>query len=101
MINTLPLSEFEKYASSIYEAVIVLAKRARQINDQQKRVLFREGEDEYEEFDDDSEEISAPETDYVELPKPSTLALEEFLSGKLQYEYSDTEETEEEPPTQK
>jgi DNA-directed RNA polymerase subunit K/omega len=101
MINTLPLNEFEKYASSIYEAIIVLAKRARQINDQQKRVFFREGEDEYEEFDEDSEEISAPATDYVELPKPTTLALEEFLSGKLQYEYSKTEETEAEPPQEK
>ncbi len=96
MIKTLPLDEIEKHAENIYEAIVVMAKRARQINDEQKELLRKEYESEFEEFDsEDGEEERKPRDDYPRLPKPTTLALEEFLAGKLQYEYKQDIEEEE------
>lgn len=97
MINPLPLSQLEKYTTNIYEAIIVLAKRARQINDEQKQTLVNEADEEYEDFDDEEVEIEAAKTDYVPLPKPTTLALAELLSGKIKFEYREQEEVEEGP----
>ncbi len=96
MINTLPLGELEKYTSNIYEAIIVLAKRARQINDEQKQLQAKETEEEYDEFDEEEGEIEVAKTDYVPLPKPTTLALNELLSGKIKFEYREEEPVEEE-----
>jgi DNA-directed RNA polymerase subunit K/omega len=95
MINTLPLSELEKYTSNIYEAIIVLAKRARQINDEQKQTTVNEGDEEYDEFDEDEGEIEIAKTDFVPLPKPTTLALNELLSGKIRFEYREEVEASE------
>lgn len=104
MINTLSLREIESHADNIYEAIIVLAKRARQINDEQKQLLQRETEyDNYDDYDEDGYDAVTPDIDYPTLPKPTTLALEELLSGKLKYSYrkkdedndDESEETEE------
>ncbi|MFQ5602006.1 MAG: DNA-directed RNA polymerase subunit omega [bacterium] len=97
MITTLPLSEFEKYTDNIYEAIIVLAKRARQINDQQKQLLYKDQEyDNYDEYDDDEFEVSGENEDYIKLPKPTSLAMEEFLSGQLEFKYREDETEEKE-----
>ncbi|HEX9652082.1 MAG TPA: DNA-directed RNA polymerase subunit omega [bacterium] len=97
MINTLPLNELEKYTDNIYEAIIVLAKRARQINNEQKQSLVNENGEEYEEFDeDDVGEIEMTKADYVPLPKPTTLALNELLSGKIKFEYYEEEQPDDE-----
>ncbi len=95
MIKTLPLKELEKYTSNIYEAIIVLAKRARQINDEQKQTLVNEADEEFEEFDEDEGEIEVVKTDYVPLPKPTTLALNELLAGRIKFEYREQEQDDE------
>lgn len=92
MITTLPLDEFEKHADNIYEAIIVLAKRARQINDEQKQLLHQEVEEDYDDYDEGLLEIK-PNEDYVKLPKPTTIALEEFLNGKIEFGYKQREES--------
>lgn len=89
MIKTLPIYEFDNMADNIYEAIIVLSKRARQINDIQKQELSqgREYDDEYDDFDND-EIIEEPgDIKYVKLPKPSSVAIEDFFGHKLKYEY--------------
>ena len=89
MIKTLPIHEFDARADNIYEAIIVLSKRARQINDIQKQELSqgRDYDDEYDDFDND-EIIEEPgEIKYVKLPKPASVALEDFFGKKLKYEY--------------
>ncbi len=91
MIETIPLHEIEKHADSIYEAIVV---RARQINDDQKQLLRHEYQDEYEIFDEEEPEERPMREDYIRLPKPSTLALEEFMAGKLTYEYLEEQENE-------
>ncbi len=92
MIKTLSIRTLETKAENLYEAVVVLARRARQINSEQKqyRVKNKGYDDEYEsygndEFDEFDELVE--DEDYQELPKPSIVALDEFLEDKVIYEY--------------
>jgi len=93
MVETLPLEEFEKYADNVYEAVVIIAKRARQINELQKRLLNAEVEAQVssEDFDDEGISKDYVEHKFLKLPKPTTLALQEMLEGKLQKEYPEKE----------
>ncbi|MFQ5638113.1 MAG: DNA-directed RNA polymerase subunit omega [bacterium] len=94
MIKTLSLKDFDKYAENIYEAIIILAKRARQINDEQKQLLHRE-EEEYDDYDEELPDSELLDVDYLKLPKPTTLALEEFLTGKIHFKYKEVDKEEE------
>ena len=96
MIKTLPMNEVSKKVANIYEAAIVIAKRARQINNEQKQMISREseGDDDYDNYiDDEDGEITAKE--FINLPKPSDLSLEEFMKGTLKFDYGDSDEEEE------
>ena len=89
MAETLPLEQLEEKVDSLYEAIIVIAQRARQINEQQKQLIDRETEanaddDELDEVVFDGDYL---DRQYLKLPKPTTLALEEMLDGKLDFEY--------------
>ena len=103
MASTLPIEEVKKHCGNIYEAIMIIAKRARQINDEQKRYIEQEtGYDSSmdninaDDFDDDSpeavEDRQRPPVKFIQLPKPTTIALEEMLSGKLSYEYAEPSE---------
>ncbi len=88
MIKTLSIKKLESNVENIYEAVLVLAIRSRQINNQQKQFLVtvREYEDDYDAYQEDEVNPDAmPE--YQVLPKPSILALDEFLSDKVTHNY--------------
>ena len=89
MIKTLPIHEFDDMADNIYEAIIVLSKRARQINDLQKQELSlgREYDDEYDDFRDEEIIEDPSETKYEKLPKPASVALEDFFAKRFRYEY--------------
>jgi len=95
MIKTLPIHELEKRADNVYEASIILAKRARQINAEQKQLIMRERDldEDYENYDEEEPEELQTDVDYLTLPKPAAVSVEEFLEGKLQYKYRDKEET--------
>ena len=87
MIKTLSIRDLENKADNIYEAIIVLAKRARQINADQKLLLAKEQDydDDFDEFDE--YDVQVRDEDIVILPKPSHLSLTEFLDGKIRYDY--------------
>lgn len=96
MLYQISLEEIEKRAESVYEAVVIIAKRARQINDEQKRLvememreMMAEGKDDLLDDDQPREPIHRP---FMRLPRPTTQALQEFLEGKLRYTYIDREE---------
>ncbi|MDZ7289609.1 MAG: DNA-directed RNA polymerase subunit omega [candidate division KSB1 bacterium] len=106
MASTLPLDELKKHSNNIYEAIMIIAKRARQINDEQKRLIEQEtgydssldnvNDDEHdEESSETPEERQTPPVKYIRLPKPTTIALEEMLSGRLNYQYADKSAEEE------
>jgi DNA-directed RNA polymerase omega subunit len=89
MTETLPLEKLEEKVDSLYEAIVVIARRARQINEMQKQLIDRETE--ANASDDDLDEVVFDgdylDRQYLKLPKPTTLALEEMMAGKLEFEY--------------
>lgn len=100
MASTIPIEELKKHSTNIYEAIMIIAKRARQINDDQKRLIEQEtGYDSNmdnvndDDTDDDAaenaEERQVQPVKYIKLPKPTTLALEEMMLGRLNYRYAE------------
>jgi len=76
--------------TNIYESVAVIAKRARQIAAKQKEELnsklaeFASTVDNLEEIFENREQIEISKF-YERMPKPSTVATEEFLNGELSF----------------
>lgn len=102
MVSTISLDDLEKYVENVYEAIVVIAKRSRQINEEQKQIIEEEmqlGDDllpPNEEYDDDEVDKRALERDFPKLPKPTRIAVAEMLEGKLKFEYVESVEDEEE-----
>lgn len=90
--------QFDAQTGNIYEAIAIISKRANHINSELKEII-REKLEEYKNSNDTLEEIiENPEQEGVavffeKLPKPSTIAIEEFLENKIYYRYPDTAET--------
>ncbi len=76
--------------TNIYESVAVIAKRARQIAAKQKEELnsklaeFASTVDNLEEIFENREQIEISKF-YERMPKPTTVATEEFLNGELSF----------------
>jgi DNA-directed RNA polymerase subunit K/omega len=88
MVKTVDLKRVHNYADNVYEAIIAIARRARQINDEQRLIYDRENDfDDAGDFEDEELERVNTEDLTASLPKPSGIALEEFLNGKLIKEY--------------
>ena len=95
-VTTIKFNELDKYVENVYEAIVVIAKRAKQINNEQKRIIETEislDEDAIMYNDEEDKEIEkGEELNYAKLPKPTTIALEELLSGQIKFEYLKKEE---------
>ena len=93
MGSTLNMEDLEKYADNIYEAIVILGKRARQINENQKIFIEREAgiDDSYGDDDDDEfvDREMVDDAKKIRLPKPTSMAIDEFIAGKLQFDYGD------------
>ena len=91
MAETLPLDVLETHAENLYEAIVMIARRARQINDQQKKILEEQVEQYALDDNLDEEGFTQDVVDhqYLKLPKPTTIAMQEMLEGKLQKQYPD------------
>ncbi len=87
---TRDLSELDAKTGSIYESVMIIAKRANQISVEMKDELSRKLEefayytDNLEEVFENREQIEISKF-YERLPKPSLLALEEFQEDQIYY----------------
>lgn len=83
---------------NIYESVVVISKRARQIAVNIKEELsnklaeFATTVDNLEEVFENREQIEISRF-YERMPKPTMTATEEFLEGKLNYRYRSEEPT--------
>lgn len=100
MSSTIPLSELEKLSSNLYEAIIIIAKRARQINEEQKSLIdietdMDESMDDYDEEEEEIEEQEEVKRKVVKLPKPTEIAIQEMLSGKIKWDYGIEQDIEE------
>ena len=73
------MSDLYEKCDDIYTAVVILAKRTRQIIDQ--RVIPIEENEDVE----DSIQFIEPEIVIEDIDKPMVVALEEFLNGELEW----------------
>lgn len=92
-IEPIDLRVIDAKTANVYEAVIVSAKRSRQINDEQKMefnaLLSTVPQSTTEE---DNEDIQNPAQLKIALEleireKPQIQAIKELLDGKIEYEY--------------
>ena len=83
-VKPISLRKVEEKANNIYEAVVVMAKRARQINQERFEDQIMEESEELElDVLDELPDIK-PE-DYEEKEKVTTKAMNEFLEGKVHW----------------
>lgn len=92
-INPIDLRDIDKRAGNVYEGIIVTAKRARQINSENK-IEFNALLSTIPESttDDESEDIDNPAQlkialDLEKRKKPHLQALNEFLEGQIEFEF--------------
>jgi DNA-directed RNA polymerase omega subunit len=92
-INPIDLREVDKRAGNVYEGIIVTAKRARQVNSENK-IEFNALLSTIPEAtsDDESEDIDNPAQLKIALElekreKPHLQALKEFLEGKVEFDF--------------
>ncbi len=82
------ISDFYEQTGNIYETVVVLSKRANQIGLELKEELnqkieeFTPATDNLEEIFENREQIEIAKF-YERLPKPTLIAVEEFLNHKI------------------
>lgn len=91
------LPELDTNTGNIYESVVIISKRANQIGSEIKQELskkladFSSSNDSLEETFENREQIEISKY-YERMPKPTLIATEEFLEGKV-YFRNKSEET--------
>jgi DNA-directed RNA polymerase subunit K/omega len=92
IVNPIQVKMKESEKGSIYESIVAMGFRARQINDDMKYELKLKMEgvvptaDEIEAVNQDQMTISK---DFERLPKPTFLAMQEIFNEKLKFHYQD------------
>jgi len=87
---TRDIRKFDGPTGNIYEAVAIMSKRANQISSEMKEELsaklqeFSSHSDNLEEIFENREQIEISKF-YEKLPKPSLIAVQEFLEDKIYY----------------
>ena len=98
-IVTRNMADFADETGNVYESVSIISKRANQIAVKIKEELnsklaeFATTVDNLEEVFENREQIEISKY-YERMPKPTNLAVEEFLEGKIFYRMPDEEEAE-------
>ncbi len=86
-------NEIDAPTNNIYESIVVISKRAEQINSEIKRELIEKLEefatynDSLEEIFENKEQIEVSKF-YERLPKPHALAIKEWLDNKIYYRHT-------------
>lgn len=101
-IVTRDVQKLSETTNNVYETVAIISKRARQISTNIKEELngklaeFASSVDNLEEVFENREQIEISKF-YERMPKPSSIAIEEFVEDKIMYRYPEEEgETEKE-----
>lgn len=91
-IITRDVDKIAAQTGNVYQSVVIISKRARQIAINIKEELnnklaeFATTVDNLEEVFENREQIEISKF-YERLPKPTTTALEEFMEGKIMYRH--------------
>ena len=93
-IRPVDLKDVTADASSLYEAIVIMSKRARQINDELKQNLDMRLEEVVSQFEDEQEMTDNPDQiaiskEFDKIPKPTFLAIDEMLDGEIEHRYRD------------
>ncbi|OEK01456.1 DNA-directed RNA polymerase subunit omega [Roseivirga sp. 4D4] len=86
---------------NIYQSVAIISKRAKQIASTMKEELngklaeFASTVDNLEEIFENREQIEISKF-YERMPKPTAMAVEEFINGEIYHRFKEAEEAEEE-----
>ncbi len=86
--------DFQDLSDNIYEAILVMGLRARQINQHQKEELDKI----HEEYQAEMALTESEEPEELNIPhftKPTLLSLREMLGKKIDYRYLEPEKEEE------
>ncbi|MEL4454468.1 hypothetical protein [Lutimonas vermicola] len=87
--------KIEEPTHNIYKAISIMSKRAAQVNEDLKSELIDKLE-EFATFNDSLEEVFENKEQievsrfYERLPKPTSIAVEEWLKGEIYYRTPDT-----------
>jgi DNA-directed RNA polymerase subunit K/omega len=87
---TRDVRQLDKDTDNIYESIVVISKRANQIANNMKEDLhtklaeFASSNDNLEEVFENREQIEISKH-YERMPKPSLVAIDEFLNDKVYY----------------
>lgn len=87
---TRDLRDLDVNTQNIYESIVIMAKRANQISNNVKEELhqklseFASSNDNLEEIFENREQIEISKH-YEKMPKPSLVAVQEFLEDKVYY----------------
>lgn len=88
--QTRDLRHFDRDTGNIYQSVVIISKRANQVGQDMKEELnakleeFASSTDNLEEVFENREQIEIAKY-YEQLPKPSLVAISQFLSGEVYY----------------
>ncbi len=90
-IETIPFKELEKITDDTFESVVIMCKRARQVNAERLAKMelpaFMEDTDDEEPY----EREDLIDFDFDTIEKATTFAIREMLNGDLSYRYKDVE----------
>lgn len=91
---TRDLRNIEKETGNVYESIVAISKRANQISVEIKEELSRKLE-EFASYSDNLEEVFENREQieiskfYERLPKPTSIAIEEFIEGNVYHRMAD------------
>jgi DNA-directed RNA polymerase subunit K/omega len=97
MSETRDLKELQSKSGNIYESIAIVSRRSDQLNSKLREELhskleeFATHTDNLEEVFENREQIEISKY-YEKLPKPTLVALNEFLDDKLNYRYPEVED---------
>ena len=83
-LEPLSIREMENQSKDIYESVVVMSKRAKQVLSDRivEEIIESTDEDEMGVYD---EVVENNLDDYEELEKPTTVSVSEFINGTLEW----------------
>ena len=87
-IEPISIRVMEEKTRDVFEAVVVMTKRSKQIIHERlvEKAMNMEGQEEYSALDPIPEERD-PE-DYVEVDKPTSVAINDFMTDKVKWHYN-------------
>lgn len=93
-MDKVSLEDLLSQTDNLYEAVVVMSRRARQVNDEQKSQIDKEREHvavtdsrESEDYDDVEIDREALTREYTKYPKPTFLSMAEMKKKDIHWEY--------------